>query len=172
MTEKKEAILNISKTLMSVSFTMLAAIGNAIGNIWLAGLSALPGAGLASSESVDTQLARLRTLPWFDEWELIPGQPWQRALEKQIKKIKTAAVFKGKAGLGPWQHMELEAFLRQFVKRHSPVIPVILATIPKDKKPKLPVFLEGMQWVDFRKQIPDPLGELIWGVTGKRDLYL
>lgn len=104
--------------------------------------------------------------PWLDEWQLRPGLPWQRALEKQIRAIGSAAVFVGESGFGPWHNLELEGFLRQFVKRSCPVIPVILSTCPK--RPELPVFLEGMTWVDFRKQDPDPLKQLIWGITGKQ----
>src|SRR5688572_12394450 len=93
--------------------------------------------------------------------------PWQPELEKQIKRIKAAAVFIGPSDLGPWQDMEQQAFLREFIKRKCPVIPVVLPTARKKKAPELPVFLGGMGWVDFRKQDPDPLGQLIWGITGK-----
>jgi hypothetical protein len=106
-------------------------------------------------------------LPWLDEWELRPGLPWQRLLDQQIAKIDSAAVFVGRGGIGPWQQLELEAFLREFVERGCPVIPVLLPDAPK--KPRLPVFLRGMTWVDFRKRDPDPMKRLIWGITGKRD---
>jgi small GTP-binding protein len=106
-------------------------------------------------------------LPWLDEWELQPGLQWQRLLEKQIAQISSVAVFVGSDGLGPWQQHEIDAFLREFVKRGCPIIPVLLADAPK--KPKLPIFLRGMTWVDFRKQDPGPLSQLIWGITGKRD---
>ena len=106
-------------------------------------------------------------LPWLDEWELRPGLPWQRLLEEQIGQIKSAAVFIGKDGIGPWEQMELEAFLREFVNRGVPVIPVILANAPKE--PKLPIFLRSMTWVDFRKKEPDSLKRLIWGITGERE---
>jgi hypothetical protein len=53
----------------------------------------------------------------------------------------------GTHGIGPWQHMELDAFLREFVSRGCPVIPVILPSV--HKPPNLPVFLKGMHWVDF-----------------------
>jgi hypothetical protein len=29
-------------------------------------------------------------------------------------------------------------------------------------------FLRGMTWVDFRKQEPDPMGQLIWSITGRK----
>jgi len=79
--------------------------------------------------------------PWLDEWELQPGIPWQRSLEQQITQIKSAAVFVGKDGIGPWQQEELEAFLSEFVKRRCPVIPVLLHDAPEE--PQLPVFLRG-----------------------------
>jgi|SRR5271157_1615930 len=105
-------------------------------------------------------------LPWLDEWELRPGLPWQRSLEQQIVRIRSAAVFVGESGIGPWEDMELSAFIRQFVKRNCPVIPVILEG--SKGNPALPVFLEGMTWVDFRAKQPAPLEQLIWGITGKR----
>ena len=105
-------------------------------------------------------------LPWLDEWELRPGLPWQKALERQIKNVKSAAVFVGENGIGPWQDMELDAFLRKFVCLEHPVIPVILPDC--EETPELPIFLEGMMWVDFTKPDPDPLDQLIWGITGER----
>jgi tetratricopeptide (TPR) repeat protein len=104
--------------------------------------------------------------PWLDVWELRPGLPWQRTLEAQIERIGAAAVFVGTEGRGPWQELEIEAFLRQFVKRGCPVIPVVLRECRE--VPKLPVFVEGMTWVDFRVESPDPLERLVWGITGKK----
>ena len=104
--------------------------------------------------------------PWLDEWELQPGMPWQTALELQIDNICSAAVFVGNGSIGPWQHMELNAFLRQFVTRACPVIPVILRSC--SDAPALPPFLNGMTWIDFKKRIPSPYDQLIWGITGKK----
>jgi hypothetical protein len=105
-------------------------------------------------------------LPWLDEWELPPGQPWQPLLEQQMGSIRSAAVFVGSAGVGPWQEQELYVFLREFVSRRSPVIPVLLPDAAD--APKLPLFLSAMTWVDFRLSDPDPLDRLVWGITGKR----
>jgi WD40 repeat protein len=113
------------------------------------------------------QLKEIGILPWLDEWELRPGLPWQKALEEQIKNIKVAAVFVGENNIGPWQDAELQAFLREFVRRECPVIPVLLPNCKQD--PELPIFLQGMMWVDFRKSEPDPMSQLIWGITGERE---
>ncbi len=117
-------------------------------------------------KEIGEQLMARGILPWLDEDELPPGRPWQRLLEEQIEQIKSAAVFVGEEGIGPWQQMELEAFLREFNRRGCPVIPVILPNAPK--KPELPIFLRGMTWVDFRKIETKPLDRLIWGITGER----
>jgi hypothetical protein len=105
-------------------------------------------------------------LPWLDQWELRPGTPWQRVLEEQIANIRAAAVFVGPEGIGPWQRHELEGFLREFNERGCPVIPVMLPGA--GGRPEIPLFLRGMTWVDFRVADPEPLTQLIWGITGQR----
>ena len=102
--------------------------------------------------------------PWLDEWALRPGFSWQREFEKQSQNIKSVAVFVGENGVGPWQQMEIDSYLRRFVNQECPVIPVLLRKAPE--KPRLPVFLEDRAWVDFRCSNPDPMGRLIWGITG------
>lgn len=104
--------------------------------------------------------------PWLDVWELPPGQPWQEILEQQIEKIHSVAVFIGKKGIGPWQNREIYAFIQQFVKRHCPVIPVILPACKGN--PAIPVFLNAMTHVDFRESDPEPLAQLIWGIKGSK----
>jgi len=121
-------------------------------------------------KKIGEQLKKLGILPWLDEWELQPGLPWQRLLEQQVGKIKSAAVFVGKTGIGPWQQIELEAFLREFVNRECPVIPVLLPDATKE--PQLPIFLKGMTWVDFRQPESNPMGRFIWAITGKRERKL
>jgi formylglycine-generating enzyme required for sulfatase activity len=118
---------------------------------------------------IANQLKANNINPWLDKWHLRPGSSWQDSLEDQIDQIRTAAVFVGNSGLGPWQIEEIKAFLRAFVNRKCPVIPVLLPNAPKE--PKLPIFLQGLMWVDFRQRDPEPLGQLIWGITGiKPDL--
>ena len=118
-------------------------------------------------KKIGKQLKKEGLHPWLDEWNLRPGLPWQDELGKQIQNIRSAAVFVGKNGMGPWQHEEQNAFIRQFVKRKCPVIPVILKDC--EKEPELPPFLEGMTFVDFRKKKPDPIKRLIWGITGEQE---
>src|SRR5215510_14583660 len=81
---------------------------------------------------------------WLDEWQLVPGEPWQEALENIIETTKAAAVLVGQDGLGPWEQPEMRACLSEYVERKLPVIPVLLPGAPK--KPKLPIFLRALTW--------------------------
>jgi hypothetical protein len=103
---------------------------------------------------------------WLDEDELIPGRPWQEALEEIIRTTRTAAVLVGKDGLGPWEIPEMRACLSEFVDRRMPVIPVLLPGAPQ--KPELPLFLKAFTWVDLRGGITQGLDRLEWGITGRK----
>ena len=104
---------------------------------------------------------------WLDEWELVPGRPWQEALEEVIETTGAAAVLVGKDGLGPWQDKEMRGCLSEFVDRNLPVIPVLLPGAPE--KPVLPIFLKGFTWVDLREGLSqEGLDRLQWGVTGRK----
>ncbi|MEA2563200.1 MAG: hypothetical protein QOH06_4704 [Acidobacteriota bacterium] len=104
---------------------------------------------------------------WLDEDELVPGRPWQAALEEIIQTTKAAAVLVGRDGLGPWEVPEMRGCLSEFVNRKLPVIPVLLPGAPSE--PALPLFLNAFTWVDLRGGITDErLDRLVWGITGKK----
>jgi hypothetical protein len=107
--------------------------------------------------------------PWLDEEQIRPGTSWQTALGEQIESIKSAVVFVGDAGIGPWQNQESQALLNQFVKRGCPVIPVVLASATTT--PDLPWTLTNLHRVDFRTD-SQPLERLIWGITGQKPAEL
>ena len=102
---------------------------------------------------------------WLDEGELVPGRPWQEALEEIVQTTKAAAVLVGKDGIGPWQDREMRGCLSEFVDRGLPVIPVVLPGAPT--KPDLPMFLKQFHWVDLRSGVTkDGIDQIAWGVTG------
>jgi len=103
------------------------------------------------------QKEKVRT--WFDEDQLALGSLWQIELENQINEISNVAVFVGENGLGPWQNMEIRAFLSEFVSRGCKVIPVIL---PNARNiPSLPIFLKQITWLDLRKDYETGIKKLI-----------
>jgi len=113
-------------------------------------------------KEIAEKLKQRGILPWLDQDDLLPGMDWQETLEKQIRKIKSAIVFFGKHGEGPWQHQEIQAFVRELVKRKCPVIPAILPDCGGE--PVLPLFLESKVKVDFRNKDNDPIEQLRMGI--------
>ena len=107
--------------------------------------------------------------PWLDEEQIRPGTSWQTALGEQIESIKSAAVFVGESGFGPWQNQEIQALLNQLVKRECPVVPVVLPSAKTT--PHLPWTLANLHCVDFRTDL-QPLNRLIWGITGRKPAAL
>ncbi len=102
---------------------------------------------------------------WLDAWELVPGRPWQPALEEVIATVGSAAVLVGKDGLGPWEEPEMRACLDQCVRRKMPVIPVLLPG--SSGTPQLPLFLRQLTWVDLRDGLDERrVDRLQWGITG------
>jgi len=105
-------------------------------------------------------------LPWVDKWDMVPGKVWQDVLRNQLRNVKAAVVFIGPRGSGPWQQLELRELIDQFTKGKRTIIPAIL---PGRKAfPDLPSFLGQVQAVDFRLQSPDPVDQLVYGITGVR----
>ena len=111
-------------------------------------------------------------LPWLDAVELQPGRDWQDELERQIEHIRSAAVFVGPSGIGPWQKQEIRGFLNEFANRDCPVIPVLLPggepPARTATRPALPVFLRTKTWVDLSSQDDAGIDRLIWGITGRK----
>ncbi len=106
---------------------------------------------------------------WLDVDELVPGRPWQEALERIIQTTVSAAILVGKDGLGPWELPEMRACLQEFVRRSLPVIPVLLPSAPV--RPELPLFLREFTWVDLRGGITKSgIDRLVWGITGVKAL--
>ena len=107
--------------------------------------------------------------PFLDKWHLIPGAPWQEALEEALDQSGTCAVFLGASGLGSWENEEMRAALDERVRNKSfRVIPVLLpGAEPKDEK-TLPRFLRRLTWIDFRGGLDDPdsFQHLVAGIRG------
>ena len=103
-------------------------------------------------EELARQLAKEGIQAWLDKWHLIPGDPWQPAIEKALAESETCAVFVGPSGLGPWQNEEMRAAIDQRVAdsgRRFRVIPVLLPGAERAERSSLPTFLAATTWVEF-----------------------
>ena len=115
---------------------------------------------------VDRSLRNYGIRAWIDDDALRPGLPWQKQLESEIEKIDAVAVFVGESGIGPWQAAEIESLLNEFASNGTPVIPVFLSNC--SSQPEIPNFLKRFTSVDFRKDLPNPVDQLVFGITGNR----
>ncbi len=117
-------------------------------------------------KSLGKQLRQRGLRPWLDEWDLPPGSPWEAKIVEQLECCRAVAVFIGSGGVGPWQSREVQRALRTCIETGYPVIPVVLANC--ESEPALPLGLDTLTRVDFRKRDPDPIEQLVWGITGLR----
>ena len=67
-------------------------------------------------EELARRFAKEGIQAWLDKWHLIPGDPWQPALEKALAESRTCVVFVGPSGFGPWQNEEMRAAIDQRVR--------------------------------------------------------
>ena len=128
------------------------------------------GADKPAVERLATKLREAGLEPFLDKWHLIPGEPWQEALEEALDESRTCAVFLGKA-LGPWQNEEMRSALADRVRDHSiRVIPVLLPGGKEPGKEELPRFLRRLTWVDFRAGLEDEdaFRRLLAGIHGEK----
>ena len=126
----------------------------------------------ADSEAVESVARRLLdagVTVFLDRWHLVPGEPWQEALEAALEQARTCAVFLGPTKIGAWENEEMRTALNRRVERKLlRVIPVMLPGAPFPQPAALPGFLARLQWVDFRFGLNDEaqFHALVSGVRG------
>jgi YD repeat-containing protein len=104
-----------------------------------------------SVETVARVLVERGLKIFLDRWYLIPGLPWQNALQASLGHADAVIIFIGPEGLGNWQQREVALALdRQAHASDFPVIPVLLP----GADPPLG-FLALNTWIDLRSDIAD-----------------
>jgi hypothetical protein len=107
--------------------------------------------------------------PFLDKWHLIPGEPWQEALEEALDASHSCAVFLGPEGLGTWENEEMRAALDIRASRSDfRVIPVLLPGARFPDREQLPRFLARLTWVHFYSGLDDATAfqRLVCGIRG------
>jgi hypothetical protein len=103
-----------------------------------------------SVEKIARKLQENGIDPWLDQWNLIPGEPWQPAIEEALKKVSAVAVFIGQTDSGAWQRPEMEVAIDRAVKstvKEFRVIPVLLPFASKSQLES--TFLARYGWIEF-----------------------
>ena len=122
-------------------------------------------------EDLARQLKQVGIEPFLDKWNLIPGQPWQEALQEALIKSAACAVFIGPGGFSPWQHEEVMAAIEHRVAESRGgyrVIPVLLPGASRPGEKGLPPFLLRTTWVKFSRTLDDAeeFHHLVCGIRG------
>ncbi len=122
-------------------------------------------------EELARRLMRDGIEPFLDKWNLIPGDPWQEALEEALIRSAACAVFIGPGGFSPWQHEELRAAIEHRVSGSRGgyrVIPVLLPGASRPGEEGLPRFLLRTTWVKFSRTLDDEeaFHNLVCGIRG------
>src|SRR5208337_2743729 len=128
-------------------------------------------------EELARRLVHAGIEPWLDTWNLVPGVPWMPALEDVLARCDSCAVFIGPAGMGAWQHEEMQAAInRRVTEGRTPteggtpfrVIPVLLPGADRPERSRLPRFLTATTWVEFRATLDDEQAfrRLVSGIRG------
>ena len=106
--------------------------------------------------------------PFLDKWHLIPGEPWQEALENALADSASVAIFVGPSGISPWHNEEMRSALDDAVRKRDDfrIIPVLL---PDATSESVTRFLARRTWVDFRAGVDDAeaFSRLVAGVKGE-----
>jgi hypothetical protein len=95
-------------------------------------------------EELARRLIKASVQPWLDTWNLIPGEPFQEAIEEALDRCAMCAVFVGPSGTGPWQNEEMRAAIQRRVEegrggeRPFRVIPVLLPGAERGERGRLP----------------------------------
>ncbi len=125
----------------------------------------------ADKPAVEILARRLRDdglEPFLDMWHLVPGEPWQEALEQALEASRTCAVFVGRE-LGPGQNEEMrDALDKRILNADYRVIPILLPGASRPDRKDLPRFLRRLTWVDFSAGLDDDdaYHRLVSGIRG------
>ncbi len=94
---------------------------------------------------------------WLDEWNLIPGNPWQDEIEEALTACATCCILIGSREMGPWQSEEMRVAIARRVSEKDGfrVIPVLLPGNDRPERSKLPSFLAQITWVEFHQRIDE-----------------
>ena len=120
------------------------------------------------------ELLQSRKITCFvDKHDLEPFQCFVKQLEEVIPQAKSAAIFLGSSGWGPYQLREIDLFTEKLAEHPNYRVGLVrLPGCPDDVSKFLegkPSALKAYHWVDFYQENVDPIEKLIEGILGKRN---
>lgn len=114
--------------------------------------------------------------PFMDKYNFESFKPWEDELNSKISNIKSAAIFIGKSGLGPWQTKEINKFGERLTNSFNcniglVILPGCSGELESYVRKEWP-FLAERHWINFSEAETDPLSRLIEVASNDKKLKL
>lgn len=106
---------------------------------------------------------------FMDKYDLVPFARWELQLQEELDNCKFAAIFLGRSGLGAFQEKEIKKFKE--LSREKDDFQFGLVILPGCSEDVLSKarskwkFLTERQWINFYQSEPDPILQLVRGIT-------
>jgi hypothetical protein len=115
------------------------------------------GADKSEVECIANKVLANGIHPWLDKWNLVPGEPFQEAIENALATCHSCAVFVEKSSSAPWQNQEMRTAIARRVGQTDGSFPVIPVLLPGACHPPVafPAFLSGTTWVVFKSSLDE-----------------
>ena len=101
-------------------------------------------------EALASRLSDSGLLVWLDRWELVPGEPWQQAVEFGLGQAQACVVCIGSQAPSGWFRQEIECALNRQVE--EPAFRVIPLLLPGTSLERIGGWLKlrwGRSWRDW-----------------------
>jgi len=128
----------------------------------------------SSSDAVTVEKIAGRLLdagirPWFDRWDMVPGDDAQEALEAALTACPVCVVLVGPGGLGPWHTAEMRVAISNRINSPGKYRLVCVLLPGASWSTELPAFLGSGSRVEFVDSIDDEDGfhRLCCGIRGQ-----
>ena len=116
------------------------------------------------AEKIAKRLRRRKLNPWLDKEQILPGELFQKRIQKAIPLAKSAAIIIGKHGLGEWQDEEIQFLLSKCKKGHKPIFLILLPGVDSDSVPDDLGFIEQRRWISCNEGMTHALDMLESGI--------
>lgn len=120
------------------------------------------------AENLAAQLIRKNVHVWIDKWELRVGDSIIDKIEAAVDGASALLVILSEASVeSEWCRKELSAgLLRELEERRVVVLPILIQDC------KIPLFLRGKLYADFRTNFDDGLKSVAEGIAQSTNAYL
>lgn len=116
-------------------------------------------------QSLASELSDAGIEVWFDQWELVPGEPWEQSMKQAIAESSAVGICIGRADTTRWVEETLKLVSPERQGEARNVIPILLADVDPSE---VPAILRERVFIHFRNDIKnhEAISKLISSIKG------